>query len=234
MINNPDTIHQNQINNNEFNNNQEEQNKKDENRTEKIILIYIIIINIILIFISIFFIHDIISRGVARDTKTIGITYPDKPIDEDVIINYTDRFVVMQDYDGKSWDAVRELDMFKNSNFYDKNKIAPGVEGNYSFSVENESDATFSYDMFFTPENPYNVNMVYKLKKNGQYVLGNQEKWETYTGLEKKLQTLNPHSKDIYTVEWRWEDTDYDTEIGETYGAYYRMYINILAEQIAP
>lgn len=227
MITNQNQIDSNKINQNEL-------NQKDSNRPEKIIIIYIIIINLILIFFSLFFIHYIISKGVAKDTKTIGITYPEKKDEDDEIINYTDRFIVKQDKDRKQWESLKQLDMFKNDYFKDKALIAPGVQGKYSFTVENESEATFNYNINFTPENPYNVNMVYKLKKNGKYVLGDEEKWESYEGLRRINQKLSSSSIDVYTVEWRWEDTDYDTPIGETEGAYYKMYVDVIAEQVTP
>lgn len=224
----------NDIKDNDYNNDNTEQ---ISTRNEKKIIIYLIVITLILLFIAQFFIHNIVIKGTLRDTKTAEITYPeDLDLTDDTVIDYTDRFIVTQGV--KEWRQLKELDMFRNSYFHDEAIIAPGVMGNYSFSVENESTATFNYNIDFKQENPYNINMVYKLKKNGQYVLGNENTWESYTGLNRVSQTLDPLSRDIYTVEWRWEHTDYDTPIGQTYGGDkiedYWVYVTVDAEQTNP
>ena len=37
---------------------------------------------------------------------------------------------------------------------------------------------------------------------------------------------------DIYTIEWKWKDSENDTKIGETDGAYYKMNVSVHAEQV--
>ena len=151
-------------------------------------------------------------------------------IDEEYVIDNSDRFKVLQ---GETeWSELKELDMFNNSYFEDKSIIAPGVKGSYSFTVENESEGKFIYDMIFTEENPYEINMVFKLKVNGEYVLGNEQTWIKASELKRSNVFLGAKVSNIYTVEWKWEDNYNDTEIGETEGAYYKMYIKVNAEQI--
>lgn len=223
-----------------------------DNRNEKKIIIYLIIISLGLIYFSLFFIHDIVDRGRIKDTATGTIMPPDNNVegesidkgnnggsvdkenngklDEEYVIDNSDRFKVLQ---GETeWSKLKELDLFNNSYFEDKSIIAPGVQGSYSFTVENESESKFIYDMVFTEENPYEINMVFKLKLNGEYVLGNEQQWIKASELKRSNVFLGAKVSNIYTVEWKWEDNYNDTEIGETEGAYYKMYIKVNAEQI--
>ena len=211
--------------------------KEDDNTNEKKIIIYLIIISLILIYIALFFIHYIVDRGKITGTVPGTVTPPDNGVlDENVdnvIVDNTNRFKVKQ---GETeFSELKELDVFNNNYFEDKSIIAPGVQGSYSFTVENESESRFNYDITFTEENPYNINMVFKVKINGEYVLGNEENWVKGADLSRKDLLLNARTNDVYTIEWRWEDTDYDTPIGEAGGpggAYYKMYIQVNAEQI--
>lgn len=214
-----------------------------DNRNEKKIIIYLIIISLGLIYYSLFFINDIVDRGRIKDTATGTIMPPDNnvegesidkenngKIEGEYVIDNSDRFKVVQGE--KQWSELKELDMFKNSYFEDKSIIAPGVQGSYSFTVENESEGKFIYDMIFTEENPYEINMVFKLKLNGEYVLGNEQTWIKASELNRSNILLGAKINDIYTVEWKWQDNYNDTEIGKTEGAYYKMYIKVNAEQI--
>lgn len=103
---------------------------------------------------------------------------------EDNIVNNSDRFKVLQGT--KEWSELKSLDIFKNSYFHDKSIIAPGVHGNYSFTVENYTEMAMEYNVDFYEENIYNVNMVYKLKLNGSYIAGNEENWVKYEHLTRR------------------------------------------------
>lgn len=214
-----------------------------DNRNEKKIIIYLIIISLGLIYYSLFFINDIVDRGRIKDTETGTIMPPDNnvegesidkenngKIEGEYVIDNSDRFKVVQGE--KQWSELKELDMFKNSYFEDKSIIAPGVQGSYSFTVENESESKFIYNILFTEENPYEINMVFKLKLNEEYILGNEQTWIKASELNRSNILLGAKANDIYTVEWKWQDNYNDTEIGKTEGAYYKMYIKVNAEQI--
>lgn len=223
------------------------------NRNEKKIIIFLIIISLLLIYISFFFIHDIVDRGKIKDTATGTITFPDNDVmgestdknnngkvdkdneddndnDNEYIVDNSDRFKVLQGQ--TEWSELKELDIFKNSYFHNETIIAPGVQGIYSFTVENESDCGFIYNIRFNEENPYSINMVFKLKVNGQYVFGNETTWVRADKLSRSNLYLDADLNDLYTIEWKWQDNYNDTEIGKTKEAYYKMYIKVDAEQI--
>ena len=159
---------------------------------------------------------------------------------ETPVVNNLDRIIVTEasitgtSSTGKKWSELKELSMFRNKDFQYRSIIAPGSEGEYTFTVENESTSNFNYQILFTEENPYKVNMVFKLKRNGEYVLGNQNEWASASGLSRTDLRLNSKQIDVYTVEWRWEHTGYDTSIGELDYAYYKVYADVQAEQIIP
>ena len=157
---------------------------------------------------------------------------PSNPGGDNPVVDNKDRFKIYDD-NGNDWKDVKELDIFKNSYFNDKSIIAPGVSGTYSFTVENLTDNVMTYDIDFLEENPYMVNMVYKLKINGTYVEGNDSNWVDYNQLSKTGLLINGKTRDVYTIEWKWQDADNDTEVGETSGAYYKMYIRVDATQDA-
>ena len=110
-------------------------------------------------------------------------------------------------------------------------KIAPGVQGTYIYTVENYGEKPMVYDMKYTDENPYKINMVYKLKRNGQYVAGNENTWVNLSKLDLKDLKIKSKTTDIYSLEWKWEDSENDTEIGETEGANYKLFISSYAEE---
>lgn len=180
------------------------------------------------------------TNQTGKDDKDDKGDKDDKDEDEDIIIDNSDRFRVTQvskDNQGNQtttdWKELKELDIFNNKYFEDKSIIAPGVSGSYSFTVENESSSKFLYNIDFTDENIYNINMVFKLKVDGEYVAGNEKTWVKSNELNRVEIPLNTYDIHVYTVEWKWEDAENDTQIGETDGAYYKMFIDVLATQVS-
>ena len=238
---------QNSNENQNENRNINKDDNRNNNKNEKKIIIYLITIAIILIYIALFFINYIIDKGKIKDTVSTTIPSPDNTVmgeeddddDEDIIIDNSDRFRVTQvskDNQGNEtttdWNELKELDIFNNKYFEDKSIIAPGVSGSYSFTVENESTSKFLYNIDFTDENKYDINMVFKLKVDGKYVAGNEKTWVKSNQLNMVEIPLNTYEIHVYTVEWKWEDAENDTQIGETDGAYYKMFIDVLATQV--
>ncbi len=240
---------------NEKEKNSKNSNNNETNQSQKKQIIYLIIIALILTYISLFFIHNIIDRGQIKDTESGTINFPSK-IDDNgneiidnggnnngngnngdnngdngKIVDNKDRIKVKQ-FGTQPFEELKELDMFRNFYFHDEAIIAPGVKGTYNFTVENDTIHDFIYNITFTEENPYKVNMVYKIKLNGEYIVGSATEWKRHEDFTKYDLPLNSPRIDLYEVEWKWEDTDYDTEIGETPGAYYKMHVNVQATRV--
>ena len=240
---------------NEKEKNQQNTKDKETNRTQKKQIIYLIIATLILLYIALFFIHNIIDRGQIKDTESGTINFPGKIDTEDIgnqtinnntnnndnnnnngngetpIVDNSDRIKVKQ-YGTQPFEELKELDMFRNFYFHDEAIIAPGVEGSYHFTVENDTVNDYIYNITFEEENPHRVNMVYKMKLNGEYIVGSATEWKRHEDFTKYNLPLNSPTVDLYEIEWRWEDTDYDTEIGETPGAYYKMHVDVQATRV--
>ena len=230
-------------------------NNRVENLSEKKIIVYLVIATLLLVFFSLFFIHYIVSRGTLKDTKSSTIIVPDNTNNPDNnnnnnngnngnnnnnnnngndqnIVDNSDRFRILEGT--KEWSELKELNIFSDSNMKGnhvvKGKIAPGVSGTYNFTVENYGDSRLKYEISFAEDNPFNINIQYKIKINGQYVSGNDSTWVDYTELNQTNRTINAKSTDLYTIEWKWVDSSNDTEVGETEGAYYKLNVKAYAE----
>lgn len=230
-----------QVMNNDFKYNKMP-NKNNKNSLEKIGVICLIILALILIYFSLFFIHDIIDRKSVKDTKSTIIDYPGNNttdntnnvndgngIEGENIVDINDVFRILEGT--TNWNELKYLSIFNNSFFHGQAKIAPGVYGSYNFIVENLSDSKMKYDITFDHDNPYKINMKYKLKLNGNYVAGDESNWITCSEMNQSNRIINGVSKDLYTIEWIWEDAPNDTEIGETEGANYILKVKAYVEE---
>ena len=233
---------------NQYNNSSQNNQEQETTMFEKKILVYLIIITIILIFIAIFFIHNIVDKATINSSQTAAITYPDNnPDDMDYTNdgngnnngNETNPTIVEGDarlkiFEGtKEWSELRELNIFHRT--HDPvvdDKIAPGVQDTYTYTVECYGDYSMLYNLVFQEENPLNINMKYKMKYNGKYVAGDENTWVDYDALTQTGLTIKPGTVDVFTLDWRWEDADNDTEIGQTDGAKYILNVLSSAEAI--
>lgn len=222
---------------------------KESITMEKIIIVYLAIITIILLFIAIFFICYIEDRGTINSIQTTAITYPDNDIEqidngdeENNKNNYNNnnkRNIVEKDaifkiFEGtKEWKEIKELDIFSGEHTHvAKDKIAPGVQDTYTYTVECQGNSNMMYNMQFSDVNPYNVNMIFKLKRNGQYVAGDEKTWVKVEQLSQTDMTIVPGTIDVFTLEWRWEHSENDTEVGKIQGSNYKILIDSYAEAI--
>ncbi len=149
---------------------------------------------------------------------------------EENIVNNKDRFKILQGT--KNWKELKSLDIFNNYYFNDQSIIAPGVHGEYSFTVENYRQTKMKYNLEFSEENMYNINMFYKLKLNGAYIAGSEQNFVRCDELDKEDLVINANTNDVFTIEWKWQDNNNDTQIGETEGANYKMQIKIDAYEL--
>lgn len=150
--------------------------------------------------------------------------------DEDIVDN-KDRFKITQDL--KEWKDLKSLNIFNNYYFNGNSIIAPSVHGKYNFTVENYKEAKILYNIKFKENNVYNINMVYKLKLNGAYIAGDEHTYVQYTDLNTEDIVINENSKDIFTLEWKWQDSDNDTQIGKTPGVNYKINIEVNASELS-
>lgn len=146
--------------------------------------------------------------------------------------NILDGVIILWE-NNKRWEQLEELNIFKGR-FYQKDyvgKIAPGFLGTYDFVLQNNGDKDINYILSFKEENPENINMVYTVQSDGEYVLGNSTHSVYIDGIKLEEVKVLANSKVYYKLNWKWEDTNYDTQIGEKTNAKYKVTIKIQATE---
>ena len=85
------------------------------------------------------------------------------------------------------------------------------------------------YKVKFSENNNYNINLQYKIKRNGQYL---NTEYARIQNLNFDSISLNSYGTDVYTIEWEWIDSSNDTEIGNNAeNVVYNLMINVTGEK---
>lgn len=129
---------------------------------------------------------------------------------------------------GPEWREDEYIRVFENG-VYNESKIHPGMEGEYRFRFENRNANRLNYDLIFTDENSFSINMGYRLRLDNVYVLGDED---TYIGIDElalKDVIIASDSSVIYTLEWKWLDGETDTAAGMN-NATYTLHITFNAQ----
>ena len=131
----------------------------------------------------------------------------------------------------------RELQIFQNAAFEYTNKIAPGVSNSYDFKVHNETKKSIRYNIQFEEESEYPINMLYRLKRGGSYVVGDDNTWVSANELTvSALKVLATDGVDTYTLDWKWPyeggKDDADTNAGTNMTSEYSLGIKINFEEV--
>lgn len=134
----------------------------------------------------------------------------------------------VSDETGKNWASVRDVNIFSNEEFEGKALIAPESTGVYRFFIVNDDGDDVSYHIETKEKNDKKIPMVYRLKCNGVYV----SSWQTSESLTFDMEQLKPGKRDILELEWRWRESEKDTEIGQNAeGIQYHLYIRLQARR---
>ncbi len=146
-----------------------------------------------------------------------------------------DGIVYVDDADG--WYVYQKnLNIFKNAAFQYTNKIAPGSSNSYDFKVHNSTKNTIRYSIDFEEESEYAVNLQYRLKRGGQYIVGDDDNWVNANTLAAAMTQLSKDGVDSYTLDWRWpyeDGTDEaDSEAGKNMSSGYSLGIKINFEEV--
>lgn len=134
-----------------------------------------------------------------------------------------------------TWGNTTVVDIFEKPIYGYNRKIAPGDHNAYKFTVKNLTKYNLKYDMTFDENNDYQMDLRYKLKKNGSYVISN---YVTYDQLDLTNQLIDSKSSDVYILEWKWlgdesDSTGKDNKDKAAAGvATYKLKIKIEAESI--
>lgn len=130
---------------------------------------------------------------------------------DDCKLDKNDGDIIIEDKNG-NYLFQKKLEIFDNS-FLD-NKIAPGISSVYFFRINNNSNVNIKYDLKLNNASSYDINMKYRLKRNGKYILGNE--WMNAFSIKTSFLELDSGKSDMYELEWKWFDNDeVDSYIGE-------------------
>lgn len=121
-----------------------------------------------------------------------------------------------------------KLKIFENPVYDGESIIAPLSSNTYKFIIKNATGYVVDYKLDFLEENQYNINMKYRLRKNGYYVAGNEEEWVSYEKLSVVFENISKGNVDNYELDWKWFESDNDTQIGAV-DANYILTISITA-----
>lgn len=137
-------------------------------------------------------------------------------------------FIVEDNY--SIWNSKR-LRIFTNQAYQYTSKIAPNLSNSYDFIIKNNSKYDLYVDIYMEEENPFNINMKYKLRSNNNYLVGSKNKYADVSKLSQRNILIKANSSKEYSLDWKWIDSDNDTEIGENINSNYKLSINIGANQ---
>lgn len=134
---------------------------------------------------------------------------------------------IIKDKDG-NWIYQNELNIFSNPAYEFRNIIAPESSNVYQFILYNSNNNEIQYYINMEETNPYNINMMYKLKKNGSYIAGDKSNWVDVDELNTTLSSLHSKDTDSYSLEWKWVSSSNDNDIGKSNDAQYALKIKIV------
>ena len=134
--------------------------------------------------------------------------------------------MVYDDY--KIWDN-KDLRIFSNPAFEYKNIIAPGSYNSYAFVIRNNNDFDIVTDIVFKETNAKNINMQYKLKNDGEFLLGSTDNYVSIKDRVIQNVELPANSYKSYILDWKWLDSSNDAEVGFDANSIYKLSIAIRA-----
>ncbi len=134
------------------------------------------------------------------------------------------------DVEGTDWKYIENLPIFEND-YFDREAILPGMRGEYRFILENCNDYALTYAIACTEENDFEIDIRYRLMRDGHYLAG-EEEYEEIEALNFEELTIEANSSAFFVLEWYWADDDpIDTEAGEN-GAEYTFTFAVEAARL--
>lgn len=138
--------------------------------------------------------------------------------------------ILVYDEEHTEYSKDTELNIFKQTAYHvAEGKIAPTEENSYQFVIRNNNDFNIKYSLEMFETNKYNINMKYRLKLNGNYVIGNDNEYVSAEQLDRYDIGLASNTYDVYTLDWKWIESSNDTHVGTTVDANYKLNLKISA-----
>lgn len=112
-----------------------------------------------------------------------------------------------------NWTYNAEIDIFGHPNNHHEKIIYPGKSDTYYFYIENTNNYDITCDILFNDINKENINMKFRLRISDAYFPDSP--WLELEQINIYNMTISKRSKVLCAIDWIWEDSDRDTEIGE-------------------
>lgn len=135
----------------------------------------------------------------------------------------------VSDEDGNEWRVVDGINIFSNEEYEGRAIIAPHSRGVYRFFITNEETKPVCYSIRTKEINAAAIPMVYRLRYNGDDHGG----WKSSREISLDRRLLKPGKRDILELEWKWQSSDRDSEIGRNAEKMtYHLYLRLQAEEV--
>ncbi len=130
----------------------------------------------------------------------------------------------------KMYSKDTPLNIFTQTSYYVADgKIAPASENSYQFVIRNNNDFNVQYSLTLKETNEHNIKMRYRLKVDGEYIAGSENEYVTFDQLNQTNIELASRNHKVYTLDWKWVESDNDTEVGSNIEANYQLALEITA-----
>lgn len=113
------------------------------------------------------------------------------------------------------WYSTNNLNIFTNPVYENEAILAPGSFNSYEFVVSNKVNNKVKYQFEFNEKSDYEINMKYRLKRNGEYLVGDEKNWVKFSELNIGEIEIDANKEDDYILDWKWFDSENDSLIGE-------------------
>ncbi len=177
------------------------------------------------------------GNGVVKGHKAGTVTITAKTKDGKIVATTTitvetpsesgSLMVYDAEHNAATWNGATDLNIFEKSMYQVTDKIAPESSNTYQFIIKNSTNYQIKYNIDFIENNPYHINMKYKLKKNDTYII---DHYVSASELDISNYLLNSNINDTYYLEWKWISSSNDTEIGANPESFYGLKIEVKAE----
>lgn len=141
------------------------------------------------------------------------------------------KFMIKIEDDSGTWGEDQQINIFTVA---EREYVAPYDSGVYEFEVANARNKKISYSLSLIEDNEDQVNIKYKLKKNGEYITG-ANSWVYFQDIQLDDIILKNKKSDMYQLEWMWvsENNELDTAIGKKEErATYSITIKVVAAEL--
>ena len=138
----------------------------------------------------------------------------------------------------QTWNDHTVIDLFAR-NELNNQLVYPGVTGQYAFTVQNNMVSSEDCQVVIEDENVFNIPLDVRIKRDGEYILGNETEWAKSVNFDSGVYSLAGQQKSEYEIEWKWdyyisdENDVRDTALGKharTEDEPYNIKINVYAD----